>query len=385
MQPTHGRSRTEAWAHDENAILAQQAADPNTPLATLLHLASRFPAAFCSNPVLPLLFLEDPGFPLALAPNDQGSLLRYAKVPAMLLRVLATHGPPLLAQAARLHVGLVGETPTDERHELQIVMAHSEGEQTDAHLVHDLAALDALPPWIARCVEVVPRNTASAFELAQFATPSPAVLRATDQATPLAALALLADDDDPWVRAAVAGNAATTASLLAQLKQREDAGDMHWAVYQQIAANSHTPAAVFVAFAADQTWTHSHIRRTVARNPSAPLAALELLANDIAADIRRIVISHQHVTPTLHECMVHEVLDLCLESAHPLERAIALSHPAVPVDAWLAGVDSPQWVERLAVVYRPAIPTDALASLCDDGNSLVRRAARQRFELHSEG
>ncbi|MEI7770331.1 MAG: hypothetical protein WCI67_10105 [Chloroflexales bacterium] len=49
------------------------------------------------------------------------------------------------------------------------------------------------------------------------------------------------------------------------------------------------------------------------------------------------------------------------------------------VSAWLeAALRSPHWNERLAVALSPVADTAALARLAEDGNWLVRAAARER-------
>ncbi len=97
------------WNRNNGAIKRAVAANPNTPPGVLLHLASRYWAAFLENPVLPLLLLEDPGLPLRLPLTMLRALVRRPKVPALLLQTLARHADREVREGAKYHVSFPAE------------------------------------------------------------------------------------------------------------------------------------------------------------------------------------------------------------------------------------------------------------------------------------
>lgn len=362
---------------DDPATLAARAADPNTAVEVLLTLAGAFPAEFCRNPVFPLLLLENPNLPNEMDAATMGWLLAYADVPADFLAYVAAHGPPEAALTARLHIGSAGEAGPDWEEDLQAVRAGLSFE-AEAGLLQELADLGAVPAWIE---EQLPEGAAGTF-----ATPKPPgappederMVHAADPTTPQPTLVLLADDEDPWVRWAVARNPAAPPELLAQMKEAEDWSDVDIAVYAAIAANPNTPPAVLERLAAQPSPLYTVVRRAVANNAGAPPRALELLAEEVyATDIRRSLVRHRNLPPALRAQILARALAACLATGQTLYRSIALAHPQTPPDDLERGAASPAWLERLAVARNPAAPRPALMRLAQDGNMFVRAAARR--------
>ncbi|NTU83036.1 MAG: hypothetical protein HGA45_27320, partial [Chloroflexales bacterium] len=140
------------------ASFARLAADPNTTAEALVFLAGICPAEFCANPVLPLLLLENPALPASFEPASLGRLLSYEAVPADLLAAIAHLGPPELADAARLHVGLSGEAGPGWEAALDTAVA---GLVTapDDDLLALLLLLGLVPAWLhARAAAAVTRR-----------------------------------------------------------------------------------------------------------------------------------------------------------------------------------------------------------------------------------
>lgn len=361
------------------------AADPNAPAEALAFLAGPFPAAVCANPVFPLLLLENPSLPAEMPAVSLGRLLAYAGVPADFVAAVAAYGRPDMAAAARLHVALAGEAGEGWRADLVAAVALLPNTPDDDLLVA-LATLGLVPAWLRSRLEsdarvalalagatVAPEEPAAAPPLAGRA------IAAADPATPRDELWRLADDEDAAVRAALARNPALSPEELAELKRREDQLDNDPAVYKAIAAELRAPPELLVELARNQSALFTVVRRAVARNPSAPPAALELLADELyAADIRLHLAAHANLGPAQRQKMVEASLDAALGAGDPLYRAIALSHPAAHPRALALADRSPHWLERLALALNPAAPPAALARLAGDGNRLVRAAAAER-------
>lgn len=559
------------------ATCAAVAAHPNTPLDLLLHLAGAFPAAFCANPVLPLLLLEQPDLPARMEADTLRRLLCYAGVPRSILRWIAAHAAPPEAEAARLHIVLAGEVgpdwpaharaalwkvappsysdlllellglgatpawllemlaaigdaevraavarspytprellrplrcagasgdlrsyaaPADQcdpetlawlatggvyarrvaaRNPLtpapvlaqlaadidrsvrqgvarnrsappallarlaadraadvrQLVARHAAAPQTLDRLARDgsrdvrfaVARNQHAPPAVLerlasdpdRAVrQGVARNpSASVALLARLSDdPHPAVRaavarrsggaaappvraqakdasqrgaerpmaaglaqigeqRASDPATPLDALRALADDADPKVRSAVARNPRTPLDLLAWL-----ADDESPIVHRGVAQHPEAPPELLERFAADPTWANYKVRLVVARHPRVTARALELMAGDLSVAVRRLVLAHPLTPAAARQRILARSLEMCLTSSEPFYHAVALAHPQAPADALLQAGRSPEWLVRLAAAQNPHAPRELLAALSEDGNQLVRAAAR---------
>lgn len=368
------------------ATLAAMAGDPNCSAEALAFLAGPFPAAFCANPVFPLLLLENPSLPATMDPVSLGRLLAYPGVPADFVAAVASYGRPELAVAARLHMALA-EPVADWRAAVSAVLARLPRTPADDLMVV-LAALGLVPDWlrdhltaderVARALagqEVEPEEPV----LARVAPTTGRAAIAADPATPAAALWALAEDEDAAVRAALALNPALEPARLAELKRLEDWADNDPAVYRALASNPRTPPEVLCALASDQKALFTGVRRAVARNPAAPPAALELLADELyAADIRLYLAMHANLGPAQREKMKVTSLDAALGAGDDLYRAIALCHPQAHPRALALADRSPHWLERLALARNPSTPPETLARLREDGNTIVRAAAAER-------
>jgi hypothetical protein len=365
---------------DETA-LAARAADPNTDPAALRLLAGICPAAFSSNPVLPLLLLEDPGFPASFDPSSLGRLLSYPGVPADLVAAIARFGHPDQAQAARLHVALT-PAAASWRDELADAVAALPVVPED-DLLALLVALDAVPGWllprIARVNSpriVAARAAASGDWSALASLDAPATPAVLDVS--VEELALMLEDERPAVRAVAAADPRLSAPQLAQAKLAEDWTEAEPLVYRAIAGNPRSSSELLLVFAADRSALLAGVRRAVARNPNAPPAALALLADEpFAADLRLIVAAHPNLAAGQRAQILAHSLRHALESYDPVYAAIALSSADLAAEQIAPFVGSPFWLERLAVAMNPAADPIAREQLAADGNRLVRAAARE--------
>jgi hypothetical protein len=326
---------------------AAVAAHPNAPLDLLLHLAGELPAAFCSNPVLPLLLLEQPDLPARMEADTLRRLLGYAGVPPSILRWIAAHAAPPEAEAARLHIMLAGEAGADwPAHARTALWRAAPPSYTE--LLLELLSLGAIPAWL---------------------------------------LEMLAGMGDVEVRTAVVRSPHTPRALLRPLRRAGASGDLRcyappaepgdpetlaWlatgGVYaRRVAArNPTTPAPVLARLAAD---LDRSVRQGVAQNSATPPALLARLATDRAADVRQLVARHA-AAPSLLERL-----------ARDLSRDVRLTvgrNPRTPPAALERLASDPERVVRLAVARNPAAPPTILAGLAEDAHPSVRAAIARR-------
>jgi hypothetical protein len=92
---------------DEVGVLL--AANPNCPPEILMQLAPDYPEAFLTNPIVPLLPLERPDCVEMVFGAGRLRLLMYANLPTPFVRTWQQTPNPLIAEAARWHIAVVGE------------------------------------------------------------------------------------------------------------------------------------------------------------------------------------------------------------------------------------------------------------------------------------
>ena len=236
-------------AHDE-ATRAAVAANPNAPLDVLLRLAGEFPAAFCANPVLPLLLLEQPDLPARMDPDALRRLMCYAGVPRPILAWIVAHAAPAEAEAARLHVGLAGQAGADWP-ELARAALWKATAPSYSDLLLELLGLGAVPDWL---------------------------------------LEMLAAVGDKEVRVAVARGAHTPRDVLRPLRRAGASGDLRGYAAPAPALDPEMLA-----------WLASggvYARRVAARNPATPAPVLAQLAADADRSVRQGVARNLAAPPT---------------------------------------------------------------------------------------
>lgn len=369
--------------------LEVMAGDPNTSLEALKYLAGAFPAAFCVNPIFPLLLLENPNLPADMDYVSLGRLLAYPGVPNDFLSVVALYGPANMAQAARLHVALAGEAGSDWEAELTAALAGIPNLPGDDLLV-TLAVLRLIPGWlhdrvaaggdprILRALGHAAKEVAAPMIVSPQVAGSndPRIMAAGDPTTTLEELWRLADDENVHIRVALVSNSALGPHDLARLKTQEDWADCDPAVYKALAANPCTPPDVLRDLAANRSALFTVVRRAVALNPAAPPEVLDLLADELyGTEIRLILATHPNLNAEQRARMVAQALNAALGSGDPIYRTIALAQPAIDPEALELAPGSPHWIERLAAARNSALSEAGRAILRNDGNRLVRAAA----------
>lgn len=364
--------------------LERMASDPNTQLEALLFLAGICSADFCANPALPLLLLENPGLPTAFELASLGRLLSYTGVPRYLLNAIARFGPSEMAHAARLHIGLSGETDDNWRTDLSEALLHLPIIPND-DLLAVLLVFDDVPTWlherislssnprIFQALAIARGESSDLSDLAQFIAPR----EQAGPEPPFETLLHMIEDDAPRVRAQAARDPRLPPAVLANLKVAEDWSDSDIDVYRAVASNPSTPAQTLLALADNPSAVFTDVRRAVTLNTQAPPEALALLVDEVFADdIRLILAAHPNLPPDLRERLRNHALATARQLATPFYRAIAAAHHNASIDDLHLAAYSPFWIERLAVALNPHTPTATRALLADDGNRLVRKAAK---------
>ena len=188
-------------------------------------------------------------------------------------------------------------------------------------------------------------------------THSPWIAFSTDERAVLAALGAIGDDG---TRANVAMR-----SDLPLLLAIAAAGDTYWESRLAVAeARRDLPVAVMVRLASDRD---VDVRAAVARNPSCPPRAAEILAHDPDAVPRGFIAAN----PVTAAKLVAELV----RDEHPYVRRSATKNALVDDAGWLLLAADPEVSVRSATAESQACPAHCLDTLIKDRTAEVRLAA----------
>lgn len=232
------------------------------------------------------------------------------------------------------------------------------------------------------------------------------IFAATNTYTPPELLASLARDQDDGVRRAAAKNSRTPVQSLKTLA-RED----HWGIRLAAASNPNTPTESLAGLAQDDD---ADVRRSAASNSNTPVESLAALARDEDVDVRRaaarnkatpkvplsarrsisVSVKHDVVlevqsalqadldgksSSSASELRVRLVKSLSSQTNSSVSRLLALMLPDAPASSLARAQRSSSWLERCAVATHANTPLSAIEQLSNDGNAVVRSAARARL------
>lgn len=368
------------------------ALNPNTPTQVLQKLGDEFSKEVLDNPVLPLLFLENPSILDELfQPDTLGSLVLDTQTPKEVLGMLIYSKHIQLAEAAQLHVNWAGEMTFgwDEAACEAIPITTIEYQETEyirnleRKYIRHLANRALIPaPIINQLVRykgirslIAPNPNTSLKRPKRLAKNNDVSERiACNPNIPVELLEQLAQDKNSGIRLYVAMNSNAPVHLLELLAQDEIAG-----IRTHVAKNPNTPVQLLELLAQDEDkW----IRRSVASNPNIPLMLLNQLLNQLAQDenhaIREFVAGHPKTPVSL---LLEVTLKLCPQSSTPsLSRFLVLLHPQAPYPALGKYYCSKIWLERYAIAQNPNTPLDILHTLAKDANRIVRAAAKAHLQ-----
>jgi hypothetical protein len=377
------------------------AANPNTPTEVLLLLCAEFPAQVLNNPILSLLFLENPNVFNTIPLDNLLILLQQEKVPVFFLEWAATQPTPeiqlavamnaqtpkpilekfvdsqwsKIAEAARLHVNLAGEMLEGWDEAARAVVECIDIIHIDWVYLEKLAKVGLIPDF---AIKLLLRN------LPQHELYCLKVLKtsATSAHTAPSTLEQLTKYNYWEIRSAVACNLRTPATILAQL-----ASDRDWLVREAVAYNPRTPTSILAQLANDSDWL---VRNAVSCNPSTPIQLREQL---MPAQHRLVRCnSIHHTLSTSSKTLATLFLEIIQKSqTHAsfistplLSRFIILLHPQTPDEMLVDTSRSYIWLERYAIARNTSTPINTLKSLARDANRIVRATARANIRKLSD-
>jgi hypothetical protein len=293
------------------------------------------------------------------------------------------HASPVVAGEARLHVNLAGEVGADWEEQARVALRHLTISNaidivplnTSADPLSEMLALDAVPQWLneilAESDDATIQAVLASGPRASPPSPTPRGVREISSASNARSLRLMAEDDDPQARAAAARNPTLPIDMLAWL-----ADDESRIVRRAVAENPNASTAILERLAQDYSWSNQRVRLAIVRHSNIGITTLDRLAGDLSVEVRRAVLDHPALSAAAREQILASALVTCADLSEPLYRTIALAHPLTPADQLAAGAGSFEWIERFAIARNPAAPAEVLARLKNDGNRLVRAAAK---------
>lgn len=196
--------------------------------------------------------------------------------------------------------------------------------------------------------------------------------------------------DEDWIQIAIARNPNTPSRLLRRLATHSDP-----MIRKIVAKNPHTPPQCLLNLAHDED---SDVREIVYQSRHAPLKALELGLLEMSNDqnweqhyqqnqrylsqqelTKFLVIARRYVT-RFSEGLCF-VLEFCLKPRVGfLYNLGALCFPEIRATAFENYTTSWMWIERYCITQHPNTPTSSLERLAQDGNRIVRAAAKARLQ-----
>ena len=346
--------------HERKTVAKAVVSNPNTPTNILFRLGQDYPQHLFNNPILEILFLENPDFIADIPKKRLFPLLQQPDIPQFLLRAIAMIGDRNLSQTAKFHVNYAGAM-TQGWHEAaataiqELDLNYEQFNFRNNYLVicyeHFLNDFQEFLPSrlleINRVLVYSEKIANNPNMLAELATDPDYLVReyiASNLNTPIAALKQLANEDenDNIVRACVAKNPNTPISTLEQLANDRDA-----LVRQYLAQNKNLPVYVLEQLASDRD---VDVRNLVAINPATPSHILEKLATDRDIYIKYSVAEHSN-TPV---ALLRKLAQDC-DFKYYVAR-----NPSTPI-AIIDKLANDKDIEvRLSAIENPNLPVDIL-------------------------
>ncbi|XGB38675.1 MAG: hypothetical protein LVT47_10160 [Cyanobacteria bacterium LVE1205-1] len=119
------------------------------------------------------------------------------------------------------------------------------------------------------------------------------------------------------------------------------------------------------------------IRLAVAQNRHTPADGLAKLSLDNDEDVGFAACSNPNFQPELEVPIL--LLKLTASNKPSFSRFLALLRPEVPVSSLAKNFRSSSWLERCAIAMHSMTPDSTLQALLEDGNRVVRSAARDNW------
>lgn len=235
---------------NDKAIRKGVVSNPNTPVDLLLKLGKDFPKQLLNNPILSLLFLENPNLLNEIPLPTLLKMLKQKKVPVFFLEWAAEHSDIYVLRAVAQHL----HTPTIILEKLVI--------NCNDNVICRLIAKNPITPQ-----NVLTQLTNHNDEIVRWYV-------SQHQNTPESALEKLAAyNPSTRISRFIAQHSKTQRGTLEKLAEHEDIDVRYY-----VAQHSNTPSSVLERLGLDRSW--SGIRLAVAQNSNTPIETLKNLAED---------------------------------------------------------------------------------------------------------
>lgn len=402
-------------SHSDATVRKWVASHPVTPVEVLLVLGQQFPEQLIQNPILDVLFLENPALMQEFPLGTVRAVLKRKSAPASILE----QGVYIKDEAAHLALAQNSSAPEeliDKLHEMTPFASVKEAirarrmqepalQEAEEAFFEALCvrmadygekkvemkifeALIELPQINADClVRLEKSKTYDSNEEdlnSLIEEQNPLVLRAlaTKQDLSLPALLAIAGKLDESASKNLARKKSLHPSVLRILGRSE-----YSSVRVCVAANAQTPREVFTQLSADQD---EYVRRFVALNPQASAAALQTLAEDSEAAVRwrvaqnpnapldavaKLIIDPESKTrilaaenPNCPLALIDENAHQLLNGSYKLIQRLTLNESLIPLLVTLKSQDA---------LLNTQIPADLLTMFADLPNEEVREAVAQ--------
>ncbi len=235
---------------NDKAIRKGVVSNPNTPVDLLVKLGKYFPKQLLNNPILSLLYLENPNLLYEIPLSTLLKMLKQKKVPVFFLEWAAEHSDINVLKAVAQHL-----------HTSPIILEKLVINCND----NVICRLIAKNP-------ITPKNV-----LNQLINHKDEIVRwyvCVHQNTPESALdKLVAYNPSTRISRFIAQHSKTQRGTLEKLAEHEDIDVRYY-----VAQHSNTPSSVLERLGLDQSW--SAIRLAVAQNSNTPIETLKNLAED---------------------------------------------------------------------------------------------------------
>lgn len=425
-------------AVSSKAVCERVAANPNTPTDVLLKLGAKFPKQLLSNPILPLLLLENPNLVENIPLNTLISLLKQEQVPDYILNAASKHHNEdiliLVAshintsktalehlsqshyakvqEVAKLHVNLVKEIELDTKEVAQQVILNFNPVFTYEVNQEDLAIAQLIPDFllpnlhnkILYTIALHPNTPTHVLKILcgknfyssihEYVVSNPNIpvnliesvaeyynkVYSEAAAEPESYIKRYAEQ----VFGAIVSNPNTPVHLIEKLYQYPS--DF---IHARVAANLNTPVKLLDFLANSK---NTYVRSCVATNPNTSINSLKKLCVDQDNWIRFSVGGNIKMPANLlqilaqdkgsnirHQIASHpntpkSVLSLLAQDENEWIRCNVAKNPNITVDLLSALATEKSYYIRHAVARNSNTPTSLLKILAKDENYLVRQA-----------
>jgi hypothetical protein len=349
------------------------AANPNTPIATLLRLASDHPREVLANPAWPLHLLANPALADDLPEMALVQILHLPKVPAFYVAAARKQWGSVIRDVITDYVALQGaDCPDWEAHALmrlhnrrvQMAFRSEEDFRTQAFF-RAFLGMHPLPLWMLQAL--AGHRSSEVRACIALHPDTPDALRKK----------LLRDDGvqfelsrpESWNTPEIVPQTAPLSPAVAALYDDKTSPEVIAAIAAPFRAGFSPAFADLVG---------ARFIKTTTRRQNTKRKLTSERAHEVRAAIDLVVALYGHplVSDAIKSTIFSEINRLWLPYQTWLWRLGLLSMAGAPAEALTLGATSYDWLDRYAVARHPATPHATLQDLAaNDVNRIVRAAA----------